>query len=130
MSEKVVSIAPIQSHVNNVFVHVSNLKKSASWYASLLGVSIDEDSVQSPVFNIPVTGQTGLTLDDHTFDPSFHRAPGSGPMFNLFAPDIDAAYKDMKEKQMNVVREIEWHGEVAWFNIEDPDGNIVMICNC
>lgn len=31
---------------------------------------------------------------------------------------------------MKVIREIEWHGEVAWFNVEDPDGNVVMICNC
>jgi len=29
-----------------------------------------------------------------------------------------------------VVREIERVGETAWFNIKDPDGNVVMICNC
>ncbi|MFG6496439.1 VOC family protein [Fictibacillus sp. UD] len=130
MSEKVTSIAPIQSHINNVFVHVSDLKKSVEWYAKLLGVTIDASEVKSPVHNIPVTGQTGLTLDDHTFDPSFHRASGTGPMFNLYAPDIDAAYAAVKEKNLNVIREIEWHGEVAWFNVGDPDGNVVMICNC
>ncbi|MCM3719058.1 VOC family protein [Fictibacillus phosphorivorans] len=130
MSEKVTSIAPIQSHINNVFVHVSDLKKSAEWYAKLLGITVELDQVESPVYNIPVTGQTGLTLDDHTFDPTFHRAPGTGPMFNLFAPDIDEAYKDLREKNFKITREIEWHGEVAWFNVEDPDGNAVMVCNC
>lgn len=130
MSEKVTSIAPIQSHINNVFVHVSDLKKSVEWYAKLLGITVELDKVESPVHNIPVTGQTGLSLDDHTFDPSFHRTPGSGPMFNLFAPDIDAAYADIREKNIKIIREIEWHGDVAWFNVEDPDGNVVMVCNC
>jgi catechol 2,3-dioxygenase-like lactoylglutathione lyase family enzyme len=130
VSEKVTSISAIQSHINNVFVHVTDLKKSVAWYADLLGIKIDVSEVESPVHNIPVTGQTGLSLDDHTFDPSFHRSPGSGPMFNLFAPDIDAAYKELQGKDMKVIREIEWHGEVAWFNVEDPDGNVVMICNC
>lgn len=78
MGEKVSSIAPIQSYVNNVFVHVSDLKKSVEWYAKLLGITIDLSEVHSPVHNIPVTGQTGLSLDDHTFDPSFLRAPGTG----------------------------------------------------
>jgi predicted enzyme related to lactoylglutathione lyase len=130
MSEKITSISPIQSQINNVFVHVSDLKKSVGWYGKLLGVDMDLSKVQSPVHNIPVTGQTGLSLDDHTFDPTFHRTPGSGPMFNLYAPDIHAAYQDIQEKNMKVIREIEWHGEVAWFNVEDPDGNVVMICNC
>ncbi|MBY6037710.1 VOC family protein [Fictibacillus nanhaiensis] len=130
MNDKVTSIAPIQSHINNVFVHVSDLKKSVEWYAAVLGITINLDAVESPVHNIPVTGQTGLSLDDHTFDPSFHRAPGSGPMFNLFAPDIDAAFEDIKEKKIKILSEIQWHKEVAWFNVEDPDGNVVMICNC
>lgn len=130
MGEKVSSIAPIQSYVNNVFVHVSDLKKSVEWYAKLLGITIDLSEVHSPVHNIPVTGQTGLSLDDHTFDLSFLHAPGTGPMFNLFAPDIDAAYTDIQKKNIKVIREIEWHGEVAWFHVEDPDGNVVMICNC
>lgn len=130
MSEKVTSIAPIQSHINNVFVHVSDLKNSVEWYAKVLGITVEMDKVESPVYNIPVTGQTGLSLDDHTFDPSFHRTPGSGPLFNLFAPDIDAAYADIKEKNIKIIREIEWHGEVGWFNVEDPDGNVVMVCNC
>ncbi|WP_328587766.1 hypothetical protein [Ureibacillus sinduriensis] len=29
-----------------------------------------------------------------------------------------------------MVREIEWHvDEMAWFNVADPDGNVVMIMN-
>ncbi|MFJ7995001.1 hypothetical protein ACIQY5_23060 [Peribacillus frigoritolerans] len=59
--------SPIHPKVNNVFIHVKDLKKSAGWYCNLLGIPHNGDSVESPVYNIPITYETGLTLDDHTF---------------------------------------------------------------
>ncbi|WP_243458132.1 VOC family protein [Sporosarcina sp. Te-1] len=78
-----VKVSPIACKINNVFIHVSDLKTSVKWYADLLGLSIDESTVKSPVHNIPVTGETGLTLDDHTFDPGFMLAPSSHVLFNF-----------------------------------------------
>lgn len=52
------------------------------------------------------------------------------PIFNFYAPNIDEAYQYIKEKGYKVIRDIERVYETAWFNIEDPDGNVVMICNC
>ncbi|RDU38325.1 VOC family protein [Neobacillus piezotolerans] len=122
--------SPIACKINNVFIHVSDLKKSAAWYSNLLGLPINLEEVQSPVYNIPVTGQTGLTLDDHTFDPGFTLRPSKHVLFNLFVKDIDEAYAFIKENDILVVREIERIGEFAYFNFEDPDGNVLMICNC
>ncbi|GAK01833.1 hypothetical protein JCM19037_20 [Geomicrobium sp. JCM 19037] len=86
--------------------------------------------VESPVHNVPVSGPTSLTLDDHRFDPNFHYEATTQPLFNLYAPNIQDAYDDIQNKGIRVVREIEQVGETAWFNIEDPDGNVIMICNC
>lgn len=47
--------SPVARKVNNVFIHVSNLKESAKWYCDLLGIPLVTDEVQSPVHNIPVT---------------------------------------------------------------------------
>ncbi|PAV27963.1 glyoxalase/bleomycin resistance/dioxygenase family protein [Virgibacillus profundi] len=121
---------PVKNQMNGVFVHVKNLRVSAKWYSDLLGLPIDLENVASPVFNVPVTVTTSLTLDDHTFDPDFKHIVSPSPIFNLFAPNIDEAYKYIKEKGIVIVREIERVGETAWFNIKDPDGNVVMICNC
>ncbi|MFC3040794.1 VOC family protein [Virgibacillus xinjiangensis] len=121
---------PIKNQMNGVFVHVTNLKESAKWYTDLLGLDIDLDQVTSPVFNIPITGTTSLTLDDHTFAPAFTHSPSANPIFNLYAPTIEEAYEYIKDKGIDIVREIEWAGDTAWFNIKDPDGNVVMICNC
>lgn len=121
---------PIQNQMNGVFVHVSNLKASAKWYSDLVGIEWNGDTIFSPVFNLPISGTTSLTLDDHSFDPHFQPVISPNPLFNLYAPNIEEAYQYVGSKGIVVVREIEWVGETAWFNIKDPDGNVVMICNC
>ncbi|KRG12640.1 hypothetical protein ACA30_18440 [Virgibacillus soli] len=120
----------IKNQMNGVFVHVSDLKAAAKWYCDLLALQVDLDDIESPVYNVPVTGTTSLTLDDHTFDPYYKHTPSLSPIFNFYAPDIDEAYQYIKKKRIKIVREIERVGDTAWFNIEDPDGNVVMICNC
>jgi predicted enzyme related to lactoylglutathione lyase len=121
---------PIKNQMNGVFIHVADLKKSAEWYTNLLGLEVDLSTVESPVYNIPLKGSTSLTLDDHTFDPTFKHEPSNAPLFNFYSPDIEEAYQFIQNKGIEVVREIERVGDTAWFNIKDPDGNVVMICNC
>lgn len=121
---------PIKNQMNGVFVHVMNLKKSAKWYCDLLGLEVDLEKVKSPVFNVPVTGTTSLTLDDHTVDPDFQHHVSPNPIFNFFTTDIDEAYQYVLEMEIPIVRDIERVEKTAWFNISDPDGNVMMICNC
>lgn len=122
--------SPIDCKVNNVFIHVSNLESSAEWYSELLGIPFNKENVTSPVYNIPLTAETGLTLDDHTFDLSFKLKPSNHVLFNFFVKDIDEAYKFIKSKGIIVVKEIERIGDFAYFNFQDLDGNVLMICNC
>ncbi|MGG4471233.1 VOC family protein [Paenibacillus alvei] len=122
--------SPIACKVNNVFIHVSNLEKSSEWYSDLLGLPFNKDNVESPVYNIPITSETGLTLDDHTFDPEFKLNPSDHVLFNFFVPNIDEAFEFVKSKGITIVREIERIGDFAYFNFKDLDGNVLMICNC
>lgn len=124
-----ITSSPINSRINNVFIHVKDLKKSVEWYCNLLGISRNNDSVESPVYNIPVTSETGLTLDDHTFDPNFIFKPSNNVLFNFYAKDIDEAYQFIKSNNIAIVKEIERIGNFAYFNFQDPDGNVLMICN-
>lgn len=122
--------SPVKNQMNGVFIHVKDLKAAVKWYADLLGLDVDFDKVASPVYNIPIVGTTSLTLDDHNFDPEFKHTVSPSPIFNFFAPDIKVAYKHVRGKNIEIVREIEWVQDTAWFNIKDLDGNVVMICNC
>ena len=123
------SSSPLARKVNAVFIHVSDLKKSAEWYSTLLGVPFNRDEVEPPVYNIPVNNQTGLTLDDHSFDPGFSLRPSNHVLFNFHTDDIDEAYRFVKSMGAEITREIERIGNFAYFNFRDPDGNVLMICN-
>ncbi|MEY8734571.1 VOC family protein [Peribacillus frigoritolerans] len=124
-----IASSPINSKINNVFIHVKDLKKSVEWYCNLLGIPQKNDFVESPVYNIPVTSETGLTLDDHTFDPNFIFKPSTNVLFNFYTKDIDEAYQFIKSNNIAIVKEIERIGDFAYFNFQDPDGNVLMICN-
>ncbi|SDQ79210.1 VOC family protein [Virgibacillus salinus] len=122
---------PIKSQIGTVFIHVEDLKKSVEWYSNIFGFDYDWNSVESPVFNIPIDGKTGLTLDDHKFDKNFIHKPSPNPVCNLLVEDIDEAYNFMENNNVEIVREIERIGEdFAWFNFVDPDGNVLMACTC
>ena len=64
-------------------------------------------------FNVPVVGTSSLTLDDHTFDPFFKHHVSPSPIFTFYAPNIDVAYKYVKEKGIVIVREMEWVEDTA-----------------
>ena len=123
------SSSPLASKVNGVFIHVSNLEKSAEWYSILLGVPFNKDEFEPPVYNIPVNSQTGLTLDDHSFDPGFSLSPSNHVLFNFHTDDIDEAYRFIKSTGAEITREIERIGYFSYFNFRDPDRNVLMICN-
>ncbi|GAA0606777.1 hypothetical protein GCM10009001_25040 [Virgibacillus siamensis] len=129
--EKAVPYTPIKNEMCGVFIHVTDLKKSAQWYCDVLGLEVNPDNVESPVFNVPINGVTGLTLDDHAFDKSFVHHSSPSPIFNFRVTDIDEAYTYIKGKGIPIVREMEWVGDdFAWFNFADPDGNVIMACTC
>ncbi|MCR6522521.1 VOC family protein [Lysinibacillus capsici] len=121
--------SPLTKKVNNVFIHVRDLRQSAEWYSQLLGLPFCEEKVVSPVYNLPISSETGITLDDHTFDPGFQLQPSKHVLFNFYTNNIDDAYQSMKDKGIPIVRPIERFDDFAYFNIQDLDGNIIMICN-
>ncbi|KGX90557.1 hypothetical protein N781_07135 [Pontibacillus halophilus JSM 076056 = DSM 19796] len=114
--------------VHAVFVHCSDLRVSAKWYCELLELPYDETAVHSPIFNVPVREGVFLTLDDHAFDDTAELVPTNQPTFNLFAHSLYQSYEWVKEKEIQIVREIEHHENFGWFIIEDPDRNRLMIC--
>ncbi|MFZ3579986.1 VOC family protein [Virgibacillus sp. DJP39] len=122
---------PFKSQLGTVFIHVKDLKKSVEWYSNILGFCFDPTEIESPVYNIPIDGTTGLTLDEHKFDKSFKCEPSPNPICNLLVGDIDEAYNFMKSNGVEIVREIERiRKDFAWFNFVDLDGNVLMACTC
>ncbi|WP_114744795.1 VOC family protein [Falsibacillus pallidus] len=120
--------SPILNKMNTVFVHVSDLHESVKWYSLLLNLRIREQDIYPPVYNIEIDGHTGLTLDAGPTGMQKKLNPNPHPIFNFHTDDIDCAYDYLKELGYQIVSEIVRFDYFSFFHVEDPDGNIIMIC--
>uniref|UniRef100_UPI00403F8963 VOC family protein n=1 Tax=Peribacillus sp. FSL P2-0133 TaxID=2921573 RepID=UPI00403F8963 len=55
--------------------------------------------------------------------------PSNNVLFNFYAKDIDEVHQFIKSNNISIVKEIERIRDFAYFNFQDPDGNVLMICN-
>ncbi|MFD1387298.1 VOC family protein [Oceanobacillus oncorhynchi subsp. oncorhynchi] len=120
---------PILNKTNTIFIHVSNLEKSVIWYSKLLNQPIDVSYVSPPVYNLEMNQNTGITLDAGPSGTTKEITPHPGPLFNFHTDDIHQAYEYIEKLKYEIVSEIIKFNDFAYFNISDPDGNVIMICN-
>jgi len=120
---------PVSNKTNTIFIHASNLEKSVIWYSKLLKQQVDMSDFPRPVHNLEMNQHTGITLDAGPPGTTKTIAPNSYPLFNFHTDDIHKAYQYIEKLEYNIVSEIIEFDDFAYFNISDPDGNIIMICN-
>ncbi|WP_274365630.1 VOC family protein [Paenibacillus thermotolerans] len=119
------TVSPIRNTIGSVFIHVSDLKRSAEWYSMVMGLPLLEERLNGgPVYWLELEGGTGLTLDDNrNNDPT---APHV--LFMYKTGDIDASYRYLEEKGVRILFPIERpHPGLAYFTFADPDGNAIMV---
>ncbi|MCM3237426.1 VOC family protein [Heyndrickxia oleronia] len=120
--------SPIKNEVNTIFVHVSNLERSVTWYCQLLNQKFNLAEVSRPVYNIKLNHHTGLTLDAGPSSVIKEICPSENPLFNFHTDDINKSYDFVRKLGYQIQSEIVSFDDFAYFNISDPDGNIIMIC--
>ena len=120
--------SPIKNQINTIFVHVSDLEKSVRWYGQLLDQTIDLTEVSKPVHNLKINHYTGLTLDAGPVGVKKEIIPSKYPLFNFHTDDIEQSLAYVKGLGFQVESSIVRFGDFAYFNISDPDRNIIMIC--
>ncbi|WUJ71478.1 VOC family protein [Kribbella soli] len=118
------STSPIQNRIGAVFVHVTDMWRAITWYSTLLGLPQSGTSHAGLIYDVPMSGPTGLTLDGHahargTFQPA-------GPLLMLHADDIHAAHTFARQ-HANGVGPVEDIGTVSVFHLADPDGNRLIV---
>jgi predicted enzyme related to lactoylglutathione lyase len=113
---------PIMNRINTIIISVKDLKRATEWYSKLLGYPIKPDRQDGgPIYWFEMDTGTGILLDDNRNNqdlPAF-------PTIMLKATNIHDAYAFVKEKNIEVVREIQYD---HYFIIKDIEGNTIMIC--
>ena len=113
---------PISPEIGTVFVPVSNIAAARDWYSALLGEPADGEILFDHLYVLPVNG-AGLVLDSRIYSAD---AVFRVPAFHLNTADIEAAHVYLQGMGSEVT-EIR---DSRWFNFKDPDGNVLMICEC
>lgn len=120
--------SPVFNKMNTVFIHVSNLKSSVKWYSELLNQEYKMSEVKSPVYNLNIDGETGLTLDAGPEGTEKQIVASLHPIFNFHTEDIKEAYEFVKGMDYTINSPITSFDDFSFFTIKDPDGHVVMIC--
>ena len=114
--------SPIKNLINGVFIPVRNIESARDWYCNLLNLPNDGEIFFGHIYVLPMQGKTNIVLDSKIYSPdNVFKVPG----VQLATDDIEKSYEYIKTMNIELVTEIE-NGH--WFNIKDPDGNILMIC--
>ncbi|WP_173918107.1 VOC family protein [Halobacillus sp. Marseille-Q1614] len=114
---------PLLNELGTVFIPVKDVEKARDWYCDLLGVPADGEVLHGHLYVLPMKG-TGIVLDSKIYA---EEATFKVPAFHFNTKDIEGAYQFMKEKQMNLLTDVE-NGH--WFKFTDLDGNVLMVCEC
>jgi predicted enzyme related to lactoylglutathione lyase len=113
---------PIKNHISSVVIPVIDLKRATEWYSKLIGQPIKPDRQDGgPIYWFEMANGTGILLDDNRNNQDF----GKYPTFMLKSSNIHEAYAVSQESGVKIVRDVQFD---HYFMIEDPEGNVVMIC--
>jgi catechol 2,3-dioxygenase-like lactoylglutathione lyase family enzyme len=118
---------PINNQVNTVFIPVKDIEKAKEWYGTVLGIEGGEIKF-GHLFVADMDG-TGLVFDEM---PMWRGENGELPTLNVPAiqfstNDVHASYQFMKAHDVELVSEV-MHDH--FFVFKDPDGNMLMLCQC
>lgn len=114
---------PIGKRISTIFIPVSDVKKARDWYCNLLGIMADGEIAHGHIYVVSLEN-VNLVLDSKIFEKY---KPDEMPRFHFDTTDIKVTYEYVKSKGIEILTEIE---DGHWFNISDPDGNVLMVCQC
>lgn len=116
--------SPIHRHIGQVFIPVRDMERSARWYGKVLGLDPAAASHDGTILDIPVTAGPALALDANR--PHF-TADGP-PRFFFWTDDMAATIQHLRELEVSITSPVEDIGSVVFVQFEDPDGNVLMVC--
>jgi predicted enzyme related to lactoylglutathione lyase len=119
--------SPIRNRLGAVFIPVSDIRRSAEWYATVLGQPLATTSHEGRIYAVPMAGETGLILDAHKAPPPPRGAQRQTLCF-FWADDVRAARIFLIEHGVEVTSDVNDIGSVSFVTFNDPDGNPLMVC--
>lgn len=115
--------SPIHNRIGCVFIPVSDMARARMWYERLLGLPPSTTSHADQIADLPMMGETQLILDSHK--PVVN---SSQPLLFFWTDDLPATATFLQQLAVDIVSPIEDIGSVSTLVFQDPDQNLLMIC--
>ncbi|MBT2688974.1 VOC family protein [Bacillus sp. ISL-47] len=117
--------SPVKNQVGAIFIHVKDMNRAIDFYSQLLGHPKKETAHEGMIYDLPVSGGSGIILDANKGVVAKQDAK---PLFFFDTNDIYQSYDYVKSLNAEIFSEIEEHGDISFFNFRDSEGNLLMIC--
>jgi catechol 2,3-dioxygenase-like lactoylglutathione lyase family enzyme len=119
--------SPIRAQIDSAILWVRDLPAAVDRYSRFLGLAVRDQDRYGHLYVFRLENGTGLMLDSNGMEHI--PVPESGPpLFKLDTSDIDAAHRHALDLGFEVVFGIARYPNASFFNVRDPDGNILTVC--
>lgn len=116
---------PVKNKVGAIFIHVKDMNRAIDFYSKLLGLPRKETAHEGTIYDLTVSGGSGIILDANKGVVSKQDAK---PLFFFDTNDIYKSYEHVKSIKAEIFSKIEEHGDISFFNFRDSEGNLLMVC--
>ncbi len=119
--------SPILNRIGGVFLNVTHMNRAIQFHSAVLGLPSQAvgPGPENSIYDLQMKSGSGVLLDDNRF----RQGDDYETLFMLVTPDVDASKAYLVSNGVPIFTDIERHGELAFFTVKDPDGNIIMICS-
>jgi predicted enzyme related to lactoylglutathione lyase len=120
--------SPIQSKINCVIIWTRKIKLTVEMYSKLFDLSAEQQNDYGHLVVLHLPSGVDIMIDSNGMvnQPIPEKAP---PLFFIPATDIDEAAAFIQELGFTMIYgDIQRLGSVSFFNMRDPDFNVITVC--
>lgn len=115
--------SPIVNQISAIFINVTDMNRAIRFHSEVLALPYEEVGPDQTIYGLQTAGGSSLLLDvnRHRQGDSYHT------LFMFATRDVDASKAYLEANGVPVFTDIERYGEIQFFTVQDPDGNVIMI---
>jgi predicted enzyme related to lactoylglutathione lyase len=119
--------SPILNRIGGIFLNVTDMNRAIRFHSQVLALPYHEvgPGQENSIYGLQMKSGSGVLLDDNRF----RHGEDYETLFMFDTRDVDASKAYLESHGVPVFADMERHGEMAFFTLKDPDGNVVMICS-
>lgn len=120
--------SPIKNRIGGIFLNVTDMNRAIRFHSEVLGLPYHEVGTgqEDSIYGLTMMSGTGVLLDNNRY----RNGDDYESLFMLVTPDVEGSKAYLESNGVPVFTDIERPGgELAFFTVKDPDGNVIMICS-